>query len=260
MLSKQTCTRTAMVSNIPAGWKLAYTDLVSAYIAGVFAVSVGLSLGPCLPPLSLPLALVEECLITAQVLVQAYRNPCTQRSSIDYVTDVLKYLITELLDVVKGLDIDRYCHKLPKTESLSSVKTTLKKMAKRYPPRDPPIVLSQPCVIIDRHDRIIAWYLPNIITLSRQVSDQYISHPWSDDQQQMLYQSTGHLHRAFQHNTSRPSRAENSMWRLAETHFKPRSSCVDVPPGTVNMAPAWFQQAHDVSTSLLGLPRPSTTF
>jgi hypothetical protein len=43
----------------------------------------------------------------------------------------------------------------------------------KYPPFDPTIVLTRPSIVVDRHNRVMLWYLPGIITPERQVSSQW---------------------------------------------------------------------------------------
>jgi hypothetical protein len=81
--------------------------------------------------------------------------------------------LTKVGSIVKTVkikwDITRYTDRLGKKPSLKETQAKLDQLSRRFPPENPPINLSKPAIILDMHDRIIAWYLPGILTPDRQV-------------------------------------------------------------------------------------------
>jgi hypothetical protein len=49
------------------------------------------------------------------------------------------------------------------------MQSTIEAQWDRYPRFDPEVLLSDPAIVVDIHGRIIAWYLPDILTRDRQV-------------------------------------------------------------------------------------------
>lgn len=69
-------------------------------------------------------------------------------------------------------DVTRYAEKLPKDPSKLTTNALKQKEAslrRQYPPLEG-VTASTSCIIVDRHGIILAWYLPGILSNSRQVS------------------------------------------------------------------------------------------
>jgi len=69
-------------------------------------------------------------------------------------------------------DITRYADKLPKNPLKSGTKALGEKeteLRRRYHPMLDGVIASAPCIIIDVDGIILAWYLPGILSNSRQV-------------------------------------------------------------------------------------------
>jgi len=71
--------------------------------------------------------------------------------------------------------------------------------------------------------------------------------------QESMYASTGYLHKSLGARSESTARRSQS-WRQDSLYYKSDTEWSDVPPGVVNMSPAWFQQAHDVCLPLHLLP------
>lgn len=141
-------------------------------------------------------------------------------------------------------DITRYADKLgqnfPKSGTNGLI-TKEKSLRKRYPPLKG-VTFSAPCIIVDMQGIILTWYLPEILSESRQASVSPLS---------------GH--------SRKPNSSQNAMLAAREN----LGSLVEIPqtskswrndaknfrsgrkgaPGLVNLSPAWFQRGHDVSIS-----------
>jgi len=85
---------------------------------------------------------------------------------------------------------------------------------------------------------ILAWYLPGILTDSRQVSFVRRSNRSRkpDDIQNAMLEAREKLRPLLKMLPRRGS------WRVNETNFQPGDL-----QGVVTLSPAWFQQGHDVS-------------
>lgn len=69
-------------------------------------------------------------------------------------------------------DATRYAERVPKVPLKPGTKASEKKetsLKRRYPPLNG-ITASIPCIIVDMHGTILTWYLPKILSDSRQVS------------------------------------------------------------------------------------------
>jgi hypothetical protein len=143
-------------------------------------------------------------------------------------------------------DVTRYADKLPRMAANSGTKAALEKevqMKRQYPPLDdsaaePPV--SRPCVIVDKHGIILAWYLPGILQDSRQVSlftlsDRCIKF---DLFQNKMMAATEKLRPLLM------KRQIGASWRTDPKKFCPGTKG---PKGSVDISPAWFQQGHEVS-------------
>lgn len=74
-------------------------------------------------------------------------------------------------------DFTCYAEKLPKRYLSPGAMALLEASLRRqYPPEGDlaaGIITSKPCIIVDKHNVIIAWYLPGILSKSRQVNLSY---------------------------------------------------------------------------------------
>jgi hypothetical protein len=137
-------------------------------------------------------------------------------------------------------DITRYAERLPKKSLRSGTKASHEKeesLRRRYPPLNG-VTASTPCIIVDMQGIILAWYLPGILTDSRQVSFVRRSNRSRkpDDIQNAMLEAREKLRPLLKMLPRRGS------WRVNETNFQPGDL-----QGVVTLSPAWFQQGHDVS-------------
>lgn len=68
-------------------------------------------------------------------------------------------------------DATRYAEKLPKKPLNTGTKASIEMEAalkRRYAPLNG-VTASMPCIVVDKEGIILAWYLPGILTSSRQV-------------------------------------------------------------------------------------------
>jgi hypothetical protein len=78
-------------------------------------------------------------------------------------------------------DITRYAENLPRKPKNSGTKAAQdaeSSLRRRYPPRNKSAAddtMSRPCIIVDMHGTILAWYLPGILKDSRQVNSFALS-------------------------------------------------------------------------------------
>jgi hypothetical protein len=133
---------------------------------------------------------------------------------------------------------------LPKKPSKSGTKASHEKEAslrRRYPPLDG-FTASLPCIIVDMQGIILAWYLPGILTDSRQVSLFTLSNRNGkhDASQNAMLLARERLRPLLE-----KSLRGGGTWRDKMEHFHSGEG----PQGSVNLSPAWFQQGHDVSAS-----------
>jgi hypothetical protein len=131
--------------------------------------------------------------------------------------------------------------RLPKKPLQPGTKASHAKEAslrRQHPPLNG-VMASTPCIIVDMQGIILAWYLPGILTDSRQVSlvgrsnrsrkPDGIQNAMLAAQEKLcllLKMLPGH-----------------SSWHVNKTNFHPGDL-----QGLVTLLPAWFQQGHDVST------------
>ncbi|KAN0103717.1 hypothetical protein V8E52_011699 [Russula decolorans] len=144
--------QTSHISQVPALTPLSLSHLCAKYLRAQFqnklnSRSSGTSATPLAQPLLLPVALASELDIIAATLANAFSN-CKG----------------------VGWDVTRYVDMLPKKPSKPGTKKAHEKEAslrRRYPPLDG-VTASLPCIIVDMQGIILAWYLPGILTDSRQ--------------------------------------------------------------------------------------------
>jgi hypothetical protein len=129
---------------------------------------------------------------------------------------------------------------------LSVTKTSLAKEAslkREYSPLNK-VKASKPCIVVDTHGIILAWYLSEILNDSWQIG---------------LFTLSNHSNQCGAYQNNIMSAMENlyplvkkSIEKKLETgiswHIHPKNfnSGTDVPEGAVSMLPAWFQQGHKI--------------
>ena len=140
-----------------------------------------------------------------------------------------------------GWDITRYVDKLPKkplVQESDAAKAKEASLKQQFAPLDG-VMASTPCIIIDAQGIIMAWYLPKILSDSRQVGllpPNRIKRP-NASQKAML----------MARQKLRPlldSSIHAMCWHNHLDYFHLREECLW---GSVNFSPAWFQQGHNVS-------------
>jgi hypothetical protein len=141
-------------------------------------------------------------------------------------------------------DADRYAGHLSIRQSGYS-RSTEAKLANRYPvdAQHTGRVMSESGIIHDLNGKILLWYLPEVLEASRQVCIRpcgggYFNNPTT---QMIVWRILLTLNKEFAGTIGGP----NAPWRVNPANFKDPDVCLP-PPGNINLAPAWFQQAHDV--------------
>jgi hypothetical protein len=135
----------------------------------------------------------------------------------------------------------RYAERLLKKSLWSGTKASHEKeesLRQQYPPLNG-VMASMPCIIVDMQGIILAWYLPGILTDSRQVSFVRRSNcsRKPDNIQNAMLEVQEKLHPLLKMLPCHGS------WCVNETNFQPGDL-----QGVVTLSPVWFQQGHDVST------------
>ena len=106
------------------------------------------------------------------------------------------------------------------------------------------LLITEPAIIIDRHGRIVAWYLPGALSNSRQVRlENPITKVTIDfvHRQALIWTAAVNADESFAGSLG----ADGSSWRSDAGCFKAFGTC-SPQPGNINLSPAWFQQARDV--------------
>jgi len=100
--------------------------------------------------------------------------------------------------------------------------------------------ISRPCIIVDRHGIILAWYLPGILTEARQVNTSYLSDliSVSNKFQGQMLAATEKLRQILQVSV------KSKSWRSSKENFQVGS---ELPTGVMDFVAAWFEQGHQVS-------------
>lgn len=98
-------------------------------------------------------------------------------------------------------------------------------------------------MITDRDGRILTWYLPEVLTVRRRVRCLMPFISWWADWlvQRKMWLANTWLQRHFKGGTA----AGN--WRSHQDHFRDPTQSPLSMPGEVNISPAWFEMARDVS-------------
>jgi hypothetical protein len=146
-----------------------------------------------------------------------------------------------------GWDVTHYAERLLRKPSKLGTKASNKREAslkRRYPPLNGDTA-SMPCTIVDMQGIIMAWYLPGILTDSRQVSlfAQSNRSRNPDTSQSAMLMAQEKLHPLLGMSQG------GSSWRDDPKHYHSREG----PQGSVTLSPAWFHQGHDVSASAHGI-------
>lgn len=117
-----------------------------------------------LPPLNLSVRLVIECEHAVSTLVRALKTPSTSMLLL-----IVQYQPKLILIVQVPWDAERYGQKI----EFKATGQNLEKervYAKDYPPLNMgDTEIDYPITVVDENERLLAWYLPNILTPSRQV-------------------------------------------------------------------------------------------
>ena len=131
-------------------------------------------------------------------------------------------------------------------------------MESKFPPlySDPFPLVSDPACVVDAMGVILCWYLPGCLTRERQVKFSMHPGPSVDvhpNIQEKIWNSVAHLQHLFY--GGKPG----GNWRNLGLLFKPSEECLSSAPGTANLSPGWFEQAHDVSVHLHHHESPFST-
>jgi hypothetical protein len=150
--------------------------------------------------------------------------------------------------VVVDWDAFRYAWSLPKrpmNANNAASRAKEESLKKQYPPLNG-VEISTPCIIVDMHGIILTWYLPGMLKDSRQVGIFTLSNHGSkpDAYQSEMMAATEILYPILEKEG--PKDSDSGPWRENAKHYKPGTNA---PAGSINISPAWFQQAHEVSVS-----------
>jgi len=105
---------------------------------------------------------------------------------------------------------------------------------------DAPCLEVMPCTITDCHGRLLLWYLPNILRPDRQVIIRFKASEKSlKKMQTSMFADLHDLKSVLKVNYNQPTN-----WRAGPHFFRPVEG--GLKHGTVNIAPAWFEQGHEV--------------
>ena len=138
-------------------------------------------------------------------------------------------------------DITRYAEMLPKKPSRPGTKASNEKEAslkRRYPPLNG-VTASMPGIVVDMQGIILVWYLPGILSDSRQAGSFTPSDRSGkpDTFQNAMLAAKEKLHPLLNISPA------GSNWRDDPKFYSSEGS-----QGSVNLSPAWFPQGHDVSS------------
>ena len=142
-------------------------------------------------------------------------------------------------------DAKCYLQKLPKTSFKEGSKAAVNSRAslrKQYPPLPADDVNSCPCIIVDMHGVILAWYLPGALSKYRQVGLLFIG------SRKHFKSSQGKMMAATEKLKSPLSKSlTGTCWRSKSSLFR---ESIQVPTGVLNFSSGWFEQGHAVSSFL----------
>ncbi|GBE83145.1 hypothetical protein SCP_0501920 [Sparassis crispa] len=125
-------------------------------------------------------------------------------------------------------DIDRYCDSLS-IQPTGQNEVLEAELERKWPPPfgESEIRIDQPTTLVDMHRRILAWILPRVLILDRQMK---------------MLQATRALHPAIA--ASKPS-STTASWRHNPLYFLPPEECAQFPAGSLCLSPGWFQQVRE---------------
>lgn len=139
------------------------------------------------------------------------------------------------------------------------------KMMKKFPPIFSSTTdISEPCLVVDAVGNILCWYLPNILTSTRTVSNfcysilknlkKYVQYMILTDLQ-MLHScikvdATSNWRSGSRYYRSVPKTSVLNNCGAAYTVPRQASVLPHVKPGTVTLACPWYQMAHEVSLAV----------
>ena len=184
-------------------------------------------------PLHWTLDLLDECNGIVVVLVEAFKHPSESRSPAHMI-------ISSSLAVRTAWDATRYCDTIGVSQTGQNHKAE-DQILKRYPPIYLSVVhKTAPFVVTDMHKNALVWYLPDILSETRQVCDHGRSESILNPLQRHIWKSLKILEPAL-----RMEEKATANWRNHVMHYRPAEHC-QLKPGTVSLSPAWFQQGHEV--------------
>ncbi|KAH9474714.1 hypothetical protein JR316_0013179 [Psilocybe cubensis] len=106
-----------------------------------------------------------------------------------------------------------------------------RRVAEEFPPLVPGVIVfeTEPFILCDIKGNILMWYLPGALKNRRQLK---------------MWKELKILQGSFSIDEY------SSSWRKNTSNYMKREDCKTLAPGTVSMAPAWFQQGHAKSNPL----------
>jgi hypothetical protein len=148
-------------------------------------------------------------------------------------------------------DATCYSQRLPKNPArpgTNAAKDAKARIRRSYPPRSDltaaRLTISCPCVVVDMHNVILAWYLPGALSDSRQVnpficliSAAYITVLTSF--QGAMMAATKKLYPLLGGHQS------GTSWHIDHNNFRLGP---EVPIGIINFSSGWFELGHQVSS------------
>lgn len=144
-------------------------------------------------------------------------------------------------------DIDLYATTVRGKKSGSSTRSNIG--SQRFPKLfegiiEDPISLDKPAIITDKHDRIICWYLPQILPPVLQVCSCAIVVAYADYEQGLAMKAAADLNPLLKRPQFK-AQVGSKTWRNDAQHFRREDKC-QITPGVMNISPAWFAQGHPV--------------
>lgn len=204
-------------------------EQVATYMQAKFRHKVLGHTGVVRFPSDWPLSLLLECDHAVRVLTDAFRN----QSELSLLHN---HKGVTFAPVPTEWDVERYCDYLTMRQGGVNRKHEAELLDK-FPPLHsgtPLPVLQDPAVLTDKHGVALVWYLPGLISEERHRDSWNSSRSLESDL----------------------TIVKSKNWRSGPQFFKSRSSC-ERRPGTVTLAPAWFQQGQHVSVAFPFFPNGS---
>lgn len=183
---------------------------------------------------------MAECHKIADMLVDAFKNPG--------VFWPFEQSLILIITVKVPWDAVRYADRItPKMTGRNREAELELRMRFKPVSHGEPLVLDKPATLVDSHGVILAWYMPNLISLRKQVSTlNFISQvdlmidPASQEE---IWKTCRHLDCTMPQTIKTKS---GKGWRTDADLFRHPDSCHSSVPGLLDFSPAWFMQAHDV--------------